>query len=110
MAGFKKADFEPHIATIFQVAPPGMEPVPIELMEVKDTSSASLDSFSLLFKGGTDSVFRHNTHTVRHPVMGELELFLGPVHTGRTDAVYYQAIFSVPREVQSSEHNMGRDE
>ena len=99
MAGFKKTDFETHIATTFEVAPAGMAPIPIELVEVKDSSSASLDTFSLMFKGSTDSVFRHNTHMVRHPAMGELELFLGPVHTGKTDAVYYQAVFSAPREV-----------
>jgi hypothetical protein len=99
MAGFKKADFEPHIATTFQVAPAGMEPVAIELVEVKDTSSATLVAFSLLFRGSNDSVFRHDTHRMQHPVLGGLELFLGPVHTGRTDAVYYQAIFSAPREV-----------
>ena len=97
MAGFKKADFEPHITTTFEVAPIGMEPVALELVEVKDTSASSLTGFSLMFKGGTDSVFRHNTHTVRHPVMGEMELFLGPVHTGHRDAVYYQAIFSAPK-------------
>jgi hypothetical protein len=98
MAGFRKEDFEPHITTIFEVALVGMAPVPIELVEVKDSSSASLDAFSLMFKGSVDSVFRHNTHTVRHSVMGELELFLGPVHTGKTDAVYYQAIFNAPRQ------------
>lgn len=97
MAGFKKTDFEPHIASTFEVAPPDMAPVALELVEVKDTSSAALTGFSLLFKGGTDSVFRHNTYTVRHRTLGEMELFLGPVHTGRTDAVFYQAIFNAPQ-------------
>lgn len=94
---FAKGDFEPHISTIFEVAPAGISPVALELVEVKDTSSGSLEGFSLLFKGHPDSVFRHNTYTVRHPVLGEMELFLGPVHTGKTDAIYYQAIFSMVR-------------
>lgn len=94
MTTFRKSDFEPHIATIFEVAPAGMAPVAIELVEVTETASAELDGFSLLFRGDATSVFRHDTHTVRHPVMGELEFFLGPVHTGRTDAVHYQAIFT----------------
>lgn len=97
MTSFRKDDFEPHIASIFEVAPLDMAPVAVELVEVNEISSAAIGGFSLMFRGGTDDVFRHNTHTVRHPVMGELELFLGPVHTGRTDAVYYQAIFSTPR-------------
>lgn len=97
MTAFRKEDFEPHIATAFEVAPTDMMPVTVELVEIKDTGSANLTGFSLMFKGGTDAVFRHNTHTVRHPVMGEMELFLGPVHTGHRDSVYYQAIFSAPR-------------
>lgn len=97
MAGLRKEDFEPHIATAFEVAPAGMAPVTVELVEVSDTSSAMLEGFSLVFKGSPESVFRHNTHLVRHPALGELALFLGPIHTGSTDAVYYQAIFSAPR-------------
>lgn len=95
----KKEDFEHHLNSVFEVCPEGMGMVTIELVEVTDKSSSTLDAFSLLFKGGADAVFRHNTHTLRHPAMGELSIFLGPVHTGKTDAVYYQAIFSAPREV-----------
>jgi len=97
MADFHREDFEPHIATVFEVAPVGMDRVPVELVEVKDSGFAALDGFSLLFRGGTGPVFRHDTHRVRHPALGEMELFLGPVHIGRTDAVYYQAIFSAPK-------------
>jgi len=97
MTMLKKEDFEPHLATVFQVLPAGMAPVPVELVQVEDKSSAALEVFSLLFKGSTDNVFPHDTHRVCHGAMGELEIFLGPVHTGKTDAVYYQAIFSSPR-------------
>ena len=98
----KKEDFERHLNSSFEVRPEGMGMVTIELVEVTDKSSGTLDAFSLLFKGGANAVFRHNTQTLRHPVMGELSVFLGPVHTGKSDAVYYQAIFSAPREVQAS--------
>lgn len=98
MRAFDIGDFEPHLATRFELAAPGIPPVPLELVEVSDKSSVALKTFSLLFKGGFETVFRHDTHRLRHPVLGELDLFLGPVHTGRTDAVYYQAIFSAPRE------------
>lgn len=91
------AEFEPHIGTSFQVTPPDMGPVELELVEVRDTGSGPFDGFSLLFRGGANAVFRHNTCLVRHPVMGEMEMFLGPVHTGKTEEVYYQAIFSAPK-------------
>ncbi|MBI5655919.1 MAG: hypothetical protein HZC44_03450 [Geobacter sp.] len=97
MADFRREDFEPHIATVFEVAPVGMDRVPVELVEVKDNGSAALESFSLLFRGRTGPVFRHDTHRMWHPALGEMELFLGPVHIGRTDAIYYQAIFSAPK-------------
>jgi len=99
VAKMNKEDFVPHLNSAFEVRPEGMEKVMIELVEVMDKSSGSLDSFSLLFKGGSSAAFRHSTHMVRHPQIGEFELFLGPVRTGKTDAVYYQAIFSAMREV-----------
>lgn len=95
----KKEDFAPHLNSTFVVCPEGMGPVKIELVEVTDKSSVALDAFSLLFKGSVDAVFRHNTHPVHHPALGEMPIFLGPVHTGKTDGVYYQAIFSAPKEV-----------
>lgn len=99
MAGFKKKDFEPHVASTFHVSPLGMDPVAVELMEVKETRSADMEGFSLMFKGDAATVFQQSTHMMWHPIMGELALFLGPVHTGKEDAIYYQAIFSAPREV-----------
>lgn len=96
---WKLNDFVPHLDSTFEVWPKDTAAVPIELFEINDNSSSSLDSFSLLFKGKTGSVFRHDTYKVTHALMGELELFLGPIHTGKTDAVYYQAIFSALRNV-----------
>lgn len=99
MSGLTKADFAPHISTVFEVTTAGMEPSIIELTELTDTSSASLSTFSLLFRGVEGPVFGHDTHLVRHHALGEMELFIGPVHTGKIDAVYYQAVFSSPRRV-----------
>ncbi|NTV15707.1 MAG: hypothetical protein HGA96_17550 [Desulfobulbaceae bacterium] len=93
----KKEDFAPHLNSAFEVYPEGMGVVAIELVEVTDKSSGSLDAFALLFQGGFGPVFRHDTHRVNHPELGEMAIFLGPVHTGKIDAVYYQAIFSTPK-------------
>jgi hypothetical protein len=94
MTHLKRSDFEPHIFTLFEVEVGDAAPVPIELVEVKDLGNAELESFGLLFKGSPDRVFRHNTYLVRHPRMGEQALFLGPIHTGKTDVIHYQAIFT----------------
>ena len=94
---FTKADFESRISTVFEVLLPSTGSVQIELIEVRDNSSASLDAFSLTFKGDTEQVFRHDTYLVRHADIGEFALFVGPVHTGKADVVHYEAIFSAPR-------------
>jgi hypothetical protein len=99
---FKKEDFEPHLNSSFEVWPEGMDMVKIELVEVKDKSTTALTAFSLLFTGSPESVFSQMTHTVRHPAMGEMSIFIGPVHTGKADAICYQAIFSAPR---GGDHN-----
>ena len=100
-APLTRQHFEPHLGSIFEVRPANAVPVPVELVAVEDRSNSSLDIFSLLFRGEQGiPVFRHDTWRVTHPVMGDLELFLGPVQAGKSDAVYYQAVFSAPKEVK----------
>ncbi len=89
-----KASFEPHLNEKFKVHPQGMAPVEVQLVDITDKSSDSVENFSLMFRGPLDPVFRHNTHRVRHAKLGEFDLFLGPVTTGKTDGVYYQAVFN----------------
>jgi len=45
-------------------------------------------------EGGYENPLDHDTHKVKHPKMGEFNLFLGPVATEETDGVYYQAVFT----------------
>jgi hypothetical protein len=47
-----------------------------------------------MFKGEKPNVLAQDTHAVTHATLGTFELFLGPVHTGKTDAVYYEAVFN----------------
>lgn len=53
-----------------------------------------VQGFHLIFRGPVDKVFGHDTHRVSHAKIGEFDLFLGPVMYGKTDGVYYQAVFS----------------
>lgn len=99
MEKFTKENFEPHVGTKFEVQAAGMTPVVVQLVEVQQSASGATKGFSLLFRGEEGRLIRHDTQTVRHPVLGEMELFLGPVSTGRTDAVYYQAVFTDPPEM-----------
>lgn len=89
-----KASFDPHLKSKFEITPEGMDMVEVELMEVEDKSTKQVETFSLLFKGPKEKEFGQGTHGVKHPKMGEFSLFLVPIVYPKTDAMYYQAIFS----------------
>ena len=91
----RRSDFTPHLNTIFDVHPAGRrDTVSIELVEILEKSGAKTESFSLLFRGSDENVFGHDTHIVTHPVLGEFELFIGPVMYPKIKEVCYQAVFS----------------
>jgi hypothetical protein len=89
-----RESFEPLLNQIFEVVPKGMEKIEVELVAVEGTDTDQVEAFSLMFRGGRERVFRHDTHRVRHPGLGEFELFMGPVMTGKNDGIYYQAVFN----------------
>lgn len=86
--------FHPHLHDKFEVRTTTGDKVELELVEIRDASSGMIDGFHLIFRGPLDKVFRHDTHRVTHKKIGEFDLFLGPVMYGKTDATYYQAVFS----------------
>jgi ribosomal protein S18 acetylase RimI-like enzyme len=86
--------FHPHLKDRFEVRTKSGEKVDLELVEIKDTSTGMVQGFHLIFRGPADKVFGHDTHRVSHAKIGEFDLFLGPVMYGKTDGVYYQAVFS----------------
>jgi hypothetical protein len=95
-AELARSTFEPHLNEAFRVRPahPGAPEVDLLLVEVSGGVQGPTESFSLLFKGPFEGVFPHDIHTLSHPALGSHEVFLGPVHTGKADAIYYQAVFS----------------
>jgi len=88
------SSFHPHLKDRFEVRTKSGEKVDLELVEIRDTSTAMVDGFHLVFRGPLDKVFGHDTHRVKHGKIGEFDLFLGPVMYGKTDGTYYQAVFS----------------
>ncbi|HEX9024698.1 MAG TPA: hypothetical protein VF799_12760 [Geobacteraceae bacterium] len=93
----QKADFEPRLSQDFEAHVEGFGPVVIELAGIEDRSTDIMESFSLLFRGDKERVFRQGTYKMTHPAMGEFILFLGPVITQKGDEgdrVYYEAVFN----------------
>lgn len=97
MSPFNKADLEPHLSSVFEVLPSGQEPIPIRLLAVHEHASDRVEGFSLMFTGSPERVFPHDTYLLRHPVLGEHPIFLGPIHMrgGDANVIHYQAVFSM---------------
>lgn len=89
-----KAVFTPLLNDKFEVFPVGMDRVEVELVHIKDKSNDFAEAFSLLFRGPRDNVFPHNTHRMKHPGIGEFDVFIGPIMYPETDGVYYEVIFN----------------
>lgn len=92
--GLSKANFDPLINEKFEVHPVGMGIVELELIKITEHGGEYSESFSLLFRGPVDNIFRHDTHKIKHPKLGEFDLFIGPVIYPKTDGIYYEAIFN----------------
>lgn len=99
MTPFNKDDFAPHLSTVFEVQLPDQTTIPITLREVREYTNLPYAGFMLMFTGSSAHVFRHDTYRVKHPVLGECEIFLGPVSVGPENAsvIHYQAIFSLAK-------------
>lgn len=89
-----QASFDPLLNETFEVFPEGMEKFDLQLVKITNRDSEFLDAFSLLFRGPLDRVFRHDTHKVKHPKMGEEDLFIGPVMYPKNDGIYYEVVFN----------------
>lgn len=90
----KPKDFTEHVNSTFTVTTRSGERAELSLVDVAGKEDAYTEGFSLLFKGDKQNVLPQDTHTVAHAKLGTFDLFLGPVVTGKTDAVYYQAVFN----------------
>lgn len=91
----KKEDFDKHLNSKFQLAHlQTEEKIELELIETEEKNTDQTEGFSLMFKGPKETVLEHDTHKMTHPEMGEMNIFIGPVLSGKDDGVYYQAIFN----------------
>jgi hypothetical protein len=53
-------------------------------------------SFALIFRGPREIALQQNTYKLRHPVLGELQIFLVPVGKVKADDAWrdYEAVFN----------------
>ncbi len=89
-----KSSFDPHVGSSFEIYSERNGKVEVVLVEVTGRSNDHIDGFSVIFRGPLENKFRQATYKIVHENMGEFSLFLVPILYGKTDAVYYEAVFS----------------
>jgi hypothetical protein len=84
-------DFAAHLHTVFRVETPiALE---LQMVEVRDSSNAQVEQFSVLFTGPVSPWLAQGTYTLLHAEMGGLTLFMGPKGP-RDGSMLYEAVFS----------------
>jgi hypothetical protein len=93
-------DFAGHLEAAFPTTPPGDEPVEMRLIEAKTLGpptefGAKRAPFSIIFIGPERPMLAQRIHTIVHPELGPLEIFIVPIGPAPGRAgLRYQAIFA----------------
>lgn len=94
---FQMENFTRELNACFTLCPAGGSPITTELVEVRSNGytvpGRGKENFSLLFSDRANPSIGQGLVKVRHPRLGEFELFLVPVMPDRP-GVCYQAVFN----------------
>lgn len=91
-------DFKPHLNSEFELIHSELGNIVIQLVELEEWDNNTTSGFLLLFKGPKNKVMPQDTLKLNHEIIGEFELFLGPVMYHKQDGVYYEAIINRLKE------------
>jgi hypothetical protein len=101
LANLTAESFRPHQGTVFVLEVGPATTADLALVEVRATGVEAFKGgptpprppFALTFRGPLAPIYAQRTYRLRHPAMGELELFLVPI--GRSAAgADYEACFT----------------
>lgn len=94
----RSKDFAAHLHTIFKVE--AHVDLELELEEIQDRSNEQIEQFSAIFTGPVSPWLPQGTHTLLHPGMQQVALFLVPLGP-RAGRMVYEAVFTrFPRRCQ----------
>jgi len=94
-----RSSFTPHVGSVFQIRSTAAAPVPVRLTEIGDVGRlAGHDgAFSLLFTANRgEAPLTGGIHTLRHPRLGRMSLYIEPVGRGAKVRDYEAIINRVP--------------
>jgi len=92
--------FEQNLNTKFWLLGNSPEPLPLDLIELKDgPSSLRQESFSLRFRGDRSRILPQRIYPMKHDSIGEFDLFLVPIGQDES-GTFYEAVFNRLIQVQ----------
>ena len=102
-ATLTEKEFSQHINTKFRLDVERVEPIELELVEVKTYDNkdkagerGGMERFSVLFRGPLDAFLQQATYPLSHEKMGSFDIFLVPL--SREEKGYsYEAVFNYSR-------------
>jgi hypothetical protein len=85
--------FAEHLHTGFKLHRNGAEPLPLELIEVKDSDpSPAIELFSVHFLGPVTPRLPQQIHRLEHDKLGTFEIFLTAI-AGDAQGIMYESVF-----------------
>ncbi len=95
LATVEMSAFAPHIGTEFAVGDEGAATLTLTAVDAARgaTGQGRRSAFSLLFSGPRQSMLWQGIHTLEHPILGRLDLFLVPIEPDMRGA-RYEAVFT----------------
>ena len=85
--------FSEQLHTQFRLLRDGAEPLPLELIEVKESDpSPKIELFSLHFLGPAAPRMAQHIHTLEHDKLGRLDIFLTAI-AGDEQGTTYESVF-----------------
>ncbi|HEY2116986.1 MAG TPA: hypothetical protein VGJ51_17950 [Candidatus Angelobacter sp.] len=85
--------FSEQLHTQFRLLREGAEPVPLELIEVKESDpSPKIELFTLNFRGPAAPRMGQHIHTLEHEKLGRFDIFLTAI-AGDAQSITYESVF-----------------
>ncbi len=92
---FTHEAFSGQLNKTFQLQLEGVEPIPLELIEVSELrATPKQEMFAIVFSAAGPDVLPQQIYSLENEAMGQLKLFLVPVGKGEQDSVFYEAVFN----------------
>ena len=93
LESFNSKSFSEQMHTRFRLLRDGADPLPLELIEVKESDpSPKIELFSLHFRGPAAPRMAQHIYTLEHDKLGRFDIFLTAI-AGDAEGITYESVF-----------------